>query len=256
MKKIALFLSLLCILSFQHIAIAQLPEIRVSESAWLGGLIAGGNASLSSANTLGGWGHFSFGVSGALSRPSMLGNTATASSVSALLRIGAFKGLRLGPGVHGLGSLDLFLRLGRVNLNGLNSERSNIWGTGARIGILRNSIITPAVSVSVGYHSMGKMPFGSVWSHAIPATQEAEFSTTSFRIDVSKNLFVVTPIAGIGANRNRHTYWSGGIKVKQTKSESVFYGGVEWNFLLLKLGLEVGRTGGDTFGTMELRLAL
>jgi len=256
MKKISLLLSLLYILSYQHSALAQLAEIGVSESTWLGGLIAGGNTSLSSANTLGGWGHFSFGVSGALSRPSMLGNTATASSISTILRIGAFKGLRLGPSVHGLGSLDLFLRLGRVNLNGLISEQSNIWGTGARIGILRNSIITPAVSVSAGYHSMGKMPFGSVWNPAIPATQEAEFSTTSFRIDVSKNLFVITPLAGIGVNRNRHAYWTNGIKVEQTKNESVFYTGVEWNFLLLKLGLEVGRTGGDTFGTMGLRLAL
>jgi hypothetical protein len=256
MKKISFLLSVLCVFSFQHIATAQLPEIRISESTWLAGLIAGGNTSLSSANTLGGWGHFSFGVSGALSRPSIFDNTATASSLSALLRVGAFKGFRLTPGIHGLGSLDLFLRLGRVNLNGLISEHANTWGTGARIGVLRNSIIAPAVSVSVGYHSMGKMPFGSVWTHAIPSSEETEFSTTSFRIDVSKNLVVITPLAGIGVNRNRRAYWADGTKVEQTESESVFYGGVEWNLLVLRLGLEVGRTGGNTFGTAGMRLVL
>jgi len=255
MKKISLSLSILCVFLFQQTASAQFPDIRISQSSWLSGLIAGGNTSVSSANTLGGWGHFSFGVSGALSRPSILSKTATASSVSALLRLGAFKGLSLAPGIHGLGSLDLFLRLGRVNLNGLISEHANTWGTGARIGVLRNSITAPAVSVSASYHSMGKMPFGSVWTSAIPTSDETEFSTTAFRIDVSKNFFVITPVAGVGVNRNRRAYWTNGTKVEQTESESVIYGGVEWNFLLLKLGLEVGRTGGNTFGTAGLRLA-
>jgi len=256
MKKFSFLFSVLCVFIFQQTAPAQYPDIRISQSSWLSGLIAGGNTSVSSANTLGGWGHFSFGVSGALSRPSILGKTATASSVSALLRVGAFKGFRLAPGVHGLGSLDLFLRLGRVNLNGLISEHANTWGTGVRIGVLRNSILVPAVSVSASYHSMGKMPFGSVWTQAIPASEETEFSTSAFRIDVSKNLVVITPVAGVGVNRNRRAHWINGKKVEQKGSESVIYGGVEWNLLVLRLGLEVGCTGGNTFGAAGLRLVL
>ena len=255
MKKFSLLFSVLCVLLFQQTAPAQHADI-ISQSSWISGLIAGGNTSLSSANTLGEWGHFSFGVSGALSRPSILNKKATASSVSALLRVGAFKGLTLAPGIHGLGSVDLFLRLGRVNLNGLISDHANTWSTGARIGVLRNSLVAPAVSVSVGYHSMGKMPVGSVLIDLMPVIVETEFSTTSFRVDVSKNLFVITPVAGIGVNRNRRAYWPDGAKVEHTESESVIYGGVEWNFMLLKLGLEVGRTGGNTFGTAGLRLSL
>ena len=256
MKKISLLLSILCVFLFQQTASAQFPDISVEQSSWLSGLITGGNTSVSSANTLGGWGHFSFGVSGALSRPSILGKKATASSVSALLRLGAFKGFSLAPGIYGLGSLDLFLRLGRVNLNGLISAHAYTWGNGARIGILRNSLVVPAVSVSASYHSMGQMPFGSALIGMMPVILETELSTTSFRVDVSKNLFVITPMAGVGVNRNRRAYWPNGAKVERTESESVIYCGVEWNFLLLKLGLEVGRTGGNTFGTAGLRLAL
>ena len=74
-----------------------------ADGATLGLLISGCNLTASSANTLGGRGHFSVGVSGALSHPSFRVGSVSSGSLAALLRVGVLEGVNLGPSVHGLG---------------------------------------------------------------------------------------------------------------------------------------------------------
>ncbi|MEA2063930.1 MAG: hypothetical protein U9P14_09555 [Gemmatimonadota bacterium] len=237
----------------------------------LGVLISGVNLTGSSANTLGGWGHFSVGVTGALSHPSFLKGNVSSGSVVAVLRAGLTEGMILGPGLHGVGSIDIYLRLGTLRANGRQSADTDIWGLGTRIGILRNSILTPAVSISAGYTRTGSFGLSEVIHGPYPGPRDADISTLSIRCDVSKNLFFLTPMAGIGFNRTRiegaasanvpsgkypyATYFSlAGYEV--TRTDAVYYAGVEWNFFLFRLGLEVGRTGGETIGSTSLRLSL
>jgi len=234
---------------------AQALPLEAGQSSWLAGILCGGNLTSSNANTLGGWGHFSLGAKAALAHPSIMGTAVTAKGFSATFRTGVYSGLNLGPAMHGFGSVDLYLEAGGLFANGRISEDAGIWGTGARIGFLRNSIMTPAVSLSVGYHSLGKMALGSVASSQFPVSQKNDLSTLALRVDVSKNFFWFTPGAGIGLNRNSLTHSLDRAEFEVKETESVYYAGVELNFLIFRLGLELGRTGGETFGSLGLRVA-
>jgi len=246
-----------------------------TDGATLGVLLSGGNLTASSANTLGGWGHISLGISGALSHPSFRIGNVSSGSVAGILRTGVLEGLDLGPIVHGLGSTDIYLRLGTLITNGRQSSGVPFWGLGTRIGILRNSILSPAVSLSAGYHKTGKFGLAAVIYGPHPGPREAEVSTWSLRCDISKNFFFLTPVAGIGLNHNSIKSTDSGIRYQggppgqnpftkyfapegfeATGSDLVYYAGVEWNFFLMRLGLELGRTGGETFGGLGLRLAI
>ncbi|MFH1070704.1 MAG: hypothetical protein V1794_13900, partial [Candidatus Glassbacteria bacterium] len=77
-----------------------------------------------------------------------------------------------------------------------------------------------------------------------------------FRAEVSKNLFVVTPYAGLGANRNNAKLRILGLGTERTETDAVYYAGIEWNILLLRIGVELGRTGDQTYGTLGTRLTL
>ena len=64
----------------------------------------------------------------------------------------------MGPGVHGIGSLDVYVKAGQMFFNGDEgtTDLGHVGG-GVRLGILRNSITSPAISVSVGYHKTGTL---------------------------------------------------------------------------------------------------
>ncbi len=246
-------LSLLLLLAAAATLPAQDLSLEADQGTWLGATLTGGNLSASSANTLGGWGHLSLGVEARAANPRLSSTSVTSTLYAATARLGLFDGFRLAPWVHGLGSVDLFAKGGRLQVRDHAAETSAIWGLGARLGILRNSIITPAVSLSYSHYSLDELSLRRVIL-PIGQPERVEFCTNALRLDVSKNLFWITPIAGIGINRNRVESLDDGRAVLRT--EEVFYGGVEWNLLLLHLGAEVGRSGGDNFGSVVLRLEL
>ncbi len=228
-------------------------QAQTGKNTWLGGLITGGSLAGSSANTLGGLGHFSAGLSGSVSTDPYDNYSLSSGSVSGVLALGILEGSRLGPAVHGILSVDAFLRVGKLTVNGLGSDGAAFWGLGGRVGILRNSILTPAVSVSFAHHETGEIGLGGrIFGAANPV--ETDLSVNSFRVDVSKNLFVFTPYGGFGANRVSEERGAGSVVATLEKSESVAYGGLEWNILVLRLGLEVMRTAGETIGMANVRV--
>jgi hypothetical protein len=222
---------------------------------WFSAVAAGGSVVGAGANTLGGLGHFSIGVTGTYVRPDLESDDFSAGGYSAILRLGLLEGATMGPGIHGIGSLDVYLKAGQMFFNGEEGTDAGHVGGGVRLGILRNSITSPALSISVGYHKTGtleviKTPLDKL------NTPEVEVSTWAFRADISKNLFVITPFAGIGFNssdldvRGNVTHWD------RNDTEAVYYGGLEWNLTLLHLGLEIGKSGGEFYGTIGGRIAL
>ena len=254
MKRILIILVLPLSLFLSREAFPQtLPE---SVGSWFGALSGGGSLTGSSANTLGGLGHFSVCLSAGLVRPSLIGADYTAGAVSGILSLGILEGTDFGPAVHGVGSLDVYVRAGSMYLNAVHSTNADLIGAGVRLGILRNSILAPAVSVSLGYQKTGDLTMRLGPASQALLNPEAEISTTAFRIEASKNLFVITPYAGVGVNRNKAKISVAGVKIEGSENDAVYYGGVEWNILLLRLGLEVGHTGEDTFATLGARITL
>lgn len=114
------------------------------------------------------------------------------------VQLGLFNGLSAGP-IGGLGSIDV---LGSVSFipsldrAGMTDPVIN-WGAGARVGILRQGLLTPGVSVSGMYRKMGEVSFGSV-ADGDPAEFATDLSTISLRAAVSKGLLAFDFAAGAG----------------------------------------------------------
>lgn len=112
--------------------------------------------------------------------------------------LGLFNGLSVGP-VGGLGAIDL---LGSVSLipaieeTGLAEHIIN-WGAGARLGILKQGLIMPGLSVSGMYRNMGEVSFGDV-AGGDPAEFSTDLSTLSLRAALSKGLLAFDFAAGGG----------------------------------------------------------
>jgi hypothetical protein len=114
------------------------------------------------------------------------------------VQLGLYNGLSLGP-IGGLGSVDL---LGSVSFipaieeTGLADHIIN-WGVGARVGILRQGLLMPGVSVSGMYRNMGEVSFGSV-DDGDPAEFATDLSTISLRGALSKGFLAFDFAAGGG----------------------------------------------------------
>lgn len=112
--------------------------------------------------------------------------------------VGLFNGFSAGP-LGGLGAVDL---LGSVSFipaidkTGLTEDIVN-WGLGARVGILKQGLVMPGVSVSGMYRNMGEVSFGSL-ADGDPAEFSTDLSTLSLRAAVSKGFLAFDFAAGAG----------------------------------------------------------
>jgi hypothetical protein len=145
-----------------------------------------------------------------------------APAIGGNVSIGVFPGISVAPMVGGFGAIDLLgsATVLPVSLAGVEGLEKNpvSWGAGARIGLLRESFITPGVSVSVMYRRMGEIQFGDVCEGDEGAavgggsdascTGEGDFGEISFglsnvstRAAVSKRLLGFGLTAGLGYDR-------------------------------------------------------
>lgn len=146
-----------------------------------------------------------------------------APAVGGNLSVGVFPGISLAPMVGGFGAIDLLgsATILPVSLAGVEGLEKNpiSWGAGARVGLLRESFITPGVSVSVMYRQMGDLKFGDVCegeetpfpgepNGRVCSTNEGDFgeiefglSNVSGRLAVSKRLLGFGLTAGAGYDR-------------------------------------------------------
>lgn len=118
--------------------------------------------------------------------------------------VGVYNGLRIAPGIGGLGAVDL---LGSVSFIpsiqaiGLTEPIVNL-GMGARVGLLRQGLLLPGISVSGMYRTMlSDVAFGEMGPDPAtgdPAELSARLSTWSFRGGISKGIFIVDLAAGLG----------------------------------------------------------
>jgi hypothetical protein len=149
--------------------------------------------------------------------------TFPAPAVGGNLSVGVFPGISVAPMVGGVGAIDLLgsATILPVSLAGVEGLEKNpvSWGAGARLGLLRESFITPGISVSVMYRRMGDLQFGDVCEGeetAYPgepngrlcSTSEGDFgeiefglSNVSARAAVSKRLLGFGLTAGAGYDR-------------------------------------------------------
>jgi hypothetical protein len=106
-----------------------------------------------------------------------------APALSGTVAVGVFPGFSAIPTVGGIGSIDLlgsvtWLPFNQASVEGFESGTKNLaYGVGARVGIVRESFLTPGVSVSVMRRSLGRIEYGDVCPGLAVTTTDAESFT-------------------------------------------------------------------------------
>lgn len=117
--------------------------------------------------------------------------------------VGLFNGLSFGPMIGGVGSVDLLGSVAFIpavqevqDVIGLEEDIINI-GVGARVGVLKQGLVMPGVSVSAMYRTMGEVTFGDL-NTPDPAAFSSNLSVMSLRAGVSKGILMFDLAAGAG----------------------------------------------------------
>ncbi len=237
----------------------------------LGQSVAGGSPMTAPAATTGGLGHFLVSVGIGLTRVDIEDPQRESGTVEFLLptagarvAVGLTSGLASGGAVGGTGSVDLLGRVGVVTARDEIEDASKLYGIGARVGLLGETPLTPAVSVAIEQAWTEEIVYGE----PDEVSFEGDVSVTSLRADISKNLVLFSPYAGVGIDRTRidaayvipaelstlDTEIRGSIDPSST--HHVFYVGTDLSLLLLTASVEGGVYDGGAFATFAIRAGL
>ena len=253
----------------------------------LGTIIAGGNATLGQAGSLGGLGHFSLGlrvnaIQGSLPQiqnitPSVNGATNTTPidtktqlfpMPTADLAIGIFKGLPLA--ITNVGGVDLLVSASYVpefNSSGVSVKVPNgslKLGYGARIGILQESLLVPGVSVSYIRRDLPTANIAANSGNDSLYVNNLALKTTAWRLVASKGLLLFGLAAGVGQDKYESSTDigahvaaraltpaanAGPVSLSQSITRTNVFADLSMNLLILKLTGEIGQVSGGTINT-------
>ena len=167
---------------------------------------------------------------------------------------GVLDGLRLGPSIGGVLSVDLIASYSLVRLPegaGVTGSSTGV-GLGARVGLLRESFTVPGISVSATRRWHGTLRAGSVDAGTV-AQADPELTVSSLRAVAGKNWFVVGVMGGVGWER-----YAGDTRLSVPRkatdeatatghvaSERMIYFMSGWyNFLITQVSAEIGAAEG------------
>ncbi len=145
--------------------------------------------------------------------------TVPAPAVGANLSIGLTQGFSVAPMIGGFGAIDLLGSVSVLPLSLLGDEFGDnafSWGAGARMGLVRESFVTPGVSVSLMYRRLGNLSFGEVCpgtevpiaDNRSACSEDGDFGEIQFGLNnwsargaVSKRFLGLGLTAGVGYDR-------------------------------------------------------
>ena len=250
--------------------------------------VAGGNATLGQAGSLGGLGHFSVGfrvnaLQGSLPQvqnitPSVTGavkdNYDTKTQLfpmpTAELAIGIFKGLPLA--ITNVGGIDLLVSaayLPEFNSSGVSVKVPNgslKLGYGARVGILQESLLVPGVSVSYVRRDLPTVDIAANSGNDSLNVNNFTLKTTAWRVVASKGLLLFGIAAGVGQDKYESStdvsahlaartvppvaaFNSTPVALSQSITRTNVFADLSMNLLLFKLTGEIGQVSGGTINT-------
>ncbi len=255
----------------------------------LGTSIAGGNATLGQAGSLGGLGHFSAGLrinavqgsvpqvqnvtlstTGAARTPPFDTKTQLFPMPTADLAIGIFKGLPLA--ITNVGGVDLLVSaayLPEFNSSGVSVKVPNgslKLGYGARVGILQESLLVPGVSVSYLRRDLPTVNISANSGNDSLYVNNLSLKTKTWRVVASKSLLFLGLAAGFGQDKyesstdvSAHVAArtvpptpaanAGPVSLSQNLTRTNVFADVSMNLLLFKLTGEIGQVSGGTINT-------
>jgi hypothetical protein len=207
-------------------ACQQAYDVYQFMSPQLGLALAGGNATAGQGGVLGGLGHFSVGVRGNVfggKLPQVDQFTQSTSGAqqqvlpvkdqilglpTADAAIGLFKGLPLA--VTNVGGVDALISASYVPTiddDNFSITPDNNWqfGWGARVGLLSESIVVPAVSVTWIERDLPTTQMQGSSSGATLRVDNFKVKTNEWRLVVSKSLIMFGVAAGVGQDRYKQS---------------------------------------------------
>ncbi len=254
--------------------------------------VAGGNAVLGQGGTLGGLGHFTIGIQANVVKGTLpkfqdfnVGtsgaeqtdfNTQTipVPMPSAILGIGLFKGIPLGiTNVGGVDALLSGIYIPSVTSNNISLKPKNAFqiGYGAKLGLLSETPMTPAVSLTWMERDLPKTTIsGQDGNGDTLAVQNLTVKTSAWRIVASKNIFILGLAAGIGQDHySMSTTVHVGLNPNTTTACSVlttdcsgtvasptlsmtranYFGDLSLNFAIFRTVFEIGEVAGKDIST-------
>ena len=256
----------------------------------LGTSIAGGNATLGMAGSLGGLGHFSAGfrinaIQGSLPQVQNVTPVVTGAQSStyatktqilpmptAELAIGIFKGIPLA--ITNVGGVDLLVSasyLPEFNNSGVSVKVPNgslKLGYGARVGILQESLLVPGVSVSYVRRDLPTVNLAANSGNDSLYVNNLSLKTTAWRVVASKSLLLFGLAAGFGQDKYESSTDISAhlaartvpptsatntvpVSLSQNMTRSNVFADLSINLLILKLTGEIGQVSGGTINTFN-----
>ncbi len=131
--------------------------------------------------------------------PAMGTSKVPLASLQGDVAVGVFNGLSFGPAFKGLGAVDVLGSVSFVPASkkaGINTTILN-FGGGARVGILKQGILMPGISLTGMFRRMNDVTFGDM-AAGDPAQFTTNLSTFSLRGMISKGLMLLDVAAGAG----------------------------------------------------------
>jgi len=254
----------------------------------LGGAMTGGNATLGQGGAVG-LGHFSVGLrinvlqgsvpqlTQANAIPVPTGAVATAYNTddtpipmpTADGAVGLFSGIPFGLtnvlALDALVSLSYIPNFTQSNVS-VNPDSPIKIGWGGRVGIIQESIITPAVAVTYIRRDLPSLTITGNASGATLRLNDVDQSTQAWRFVLSKSLATFSGTLGIGVDQYHSqatavatalSFTSDPVNAVQKMTRTNVFGDLAYNVPFLKFVLEIGEitAGGDpqTFNTFQGR---
>jgi opacity protein-like surface antigen len=235
----------------------------------LGQTVAGGSPMTAPAATTGGLGHFLVSVGVGVTRvevedPQRSSGTADFFLPTAGARIAVGVSDGIGAGAGGLGSVDLLGRAGILTARDRIEDATNVYGLGIRVGLLGETPLTPAASVSLERAWTEEIAFGE----PDEVSFRGDIGVTSIRADLSKEFLFLSPYVGIGLDRTRidasysipEEHSTAGRVVQgsidPSSTHQTLYAGIDLSLLLLTASVEGGVYDGGAFAAVAVRAGL
>jgi len=237
----------------------------------LGQAVAGGSPLTAPAGTTGGLGHFMVTLGAAVTRVEIEDPQQPVGTVDFFLptvgvsaAVGILEGVDSGGAIDGLGAVDLMGRVGLVTARDRIEDAEKRYMLGVRLGILRESAIVPAVSVSLARSWTSEIVYGE----PDEASFRGDVAVTSVRAEISKSLLLVSPYAGAGIDRTRidasysipADLSTVGEEIRgsfdPSSSHRTLYAGIDLSLLLLTASIEAGAYDGGAYAAIAVRAGL
>jgi hypothetical protein len=182
--------------------------------------------------------------------------------------IGVLPGLPVGLAT--VGGLDLLVSAsylpdvseGNVRVN-VTREPLKI-GYGVRVGLLRESIVSPGLSVTLLRRNLPRVDITATTNDDTLSVNELDLRTTAWRLVAGKSLIAFSVAVGVGQDRYTsaadfslavheagNTYSATPTSPRQRLTRTNYFADVSWNFLLVRAVAELGAVSGGDVATFN-----